>query len=153
MHEYTTIIDFINLNIVHTGTRVSLSLKGVTLYNNSQVYIDDIGDDNNKEAVLCHTDTRDEGALGVWFYPDSSTIPLVNDDYYAYNNTTNVSCFLMRRLRNMIRLFRRGQPSSGGNLCCEITDREGLNHTMCINIGIIYNIILIIKLLVNNNYP
>ena len=64
MHEYTTIIDFINLNIVHTGTRVSLSLKGVTLYNNSQVYIDDIGDDNNEEAVLCHTDTRDEGALG-----------------------------------------------------------------------------------------
>ena len=134
---------------MHTGSRLSLSLRGVTIHNNSHINIDDIGGNNDQEALLCHTDNvncctrehtdsqRDEEALGEWYYGNGSMVSFVDGtiDNDSRNDSFINSNFFASSGQSVIRLFYRGSSINGGKFCCRIPDKAGLNHVQCVHIG------------------
>ena len=109
--------------------------------NNSYVDIHDIeeGDDG---ALLCVTDlmqcchrfyTANDRALGQWFYPNGTDVP-IND--YGYD-------FYRNRGHSILRLNRRNNASSPTGLyCCELPDSTFTTHRVCANIGGFLHIVL-----------
>ena len=125
---------------------MTLSLRGVTIFNNSYVEVKDIGRDTDQEALLCHTDntnccgaeqTMGGRVKGEWYYPNGSRVLSINDIYDNYSQfESNLSSnFLTHRSRSVVRLYRDGNPSEGGQFCCEIPDHQEVNQTLCVTIG------------------
>ena len=110
-----------------------ISHRGKTYPNNSNILITDIGE-GDSGAVLCKTNlynccksnqTNNSGALGGWFYPNSSPVPTgQSNDLYR------------NRDRSVVRLNRRGNIlSPTGKFCCEIPDASNISIKMCVNLG------------------
>ena len=123
---------------IHTGSHLSLSLRGVTIYNNSYINIGNIGD-NDDDALQCHTDgpnccdsehTKNGSVLGEWYYPNGSRVLSLNESYYVSNYG-----YFVRRSQSVVRLFAGSGPTESGRYCCEIPDQYGLNQTLCVNLG------------------
>ena len=134
MHE---LID--NTILLCTGSRATLSFRGVTVYNNSLIDINAIGGNTDQETLLCHTDNTnccgtqqsiDGRVLGEWYYPDG--IPVDN----IRANQTDNHYFSASRSQSVIRLFHMVlvHPLKGC-FCCELPDRHGSNQILCVNIG------------------
>ena len=112
-----------------------LSLGGVRITNNSNVGIYDIGEGDNG-ALLCVTDlmqcchrdyTATGTALGAWFYPNGTHVPIIIGDDYLYRN----------RGPSVVRLNRRNDAEyyATGLYCCEVPDSTFTTHRVCANIG------------------
>ena len=124
----------------HSGSHVILSLRGITLYNNSHVNVNDIGGDTDREALLCHTENIDcctgVRALGEWLYPNGSAVNSVAEiDSNHELNRSNINQFLASWSQSSLRLFHVGVPTERGCFCCVIPDGLGLDQTMCVNLG------------------
>ena len=126
----------------YTGSHVSLSLRGVTIYNNSYINIGDIGARTDDEALQCHTDyinccniehTVNGSQLVEWYYPNGSRVIFINEIYnYSYPDNDG---YFTSRSQSVIRLSSSSSSIEGGRFCCEIPDQYGSNQTLCINIG------------------
>ena len=142
------------------GSHVSLSLRGVTIYNNSKINLDDIGGSRDDEALQCHTDlvsccdnelTENASALAEWYYPNGSKVSSVDrgiDDSNNVNDTHFSSgVFFTSRSQSVIRLLAsRGTGSTEiGQYCCKIQDQYGSSQTLCANLGkYIFKLIIIL---------
>ena len=114
-----------------TLTGVYISLNGVVV---SEVAIADIGEGDDG-ALLCFTDliqccrnddTSSGMALGEWFFPNGSAVPVGGADGDFYKN----------RRPSVVRLNRRSNATSPiGQFCCEVPDAISTNQTVCPNIG------------------
>ena len=126
---------------MYTGSRVSLSLRGVTIYNNSYINNGDIGG-AAEESLQCHTDsinccdnehTENGSELGEWYSPSGSrvlSLDEINDnDNDSYLNSYGI---FVNRSQSMIRLFG---STENGHYCCEIPDQHGFNQILCVNLG------------------
>ena len=124
-----------------TGSRVSLSLRGVTIYNDSYINNGDIGGTAD-EGLQCHTNsinccdseyTENGSALGDWYYPSGSRV-LSLDEIGDSDNRSYVSRVgvFVNRSQSVIRLF--GSTESG-HYCCKIPDQFGFNQILCVNLG------------------
>ena len=128
------------------GSRVSLSLRGVTIYNNTYLSLSDIGGFVGDEALQCHTDNinccdnglnENTSVLAEWYRPNGSKVASV-DGIENSNNESNSSTsdgFLTRKSQSLIALFSGRVSSEVGHYCCKIQDQNGLNQTMCVNLG------------------
>ena len=125
---------------------MTLSLRGVTIHNNSRVEVKDIGRDTDQEALLCHTDntnccgteqTMGGRVKGEWYYPNGRRILSINEipDNYSQYESNLSSNFLTNRFQSVIRLYHGGNPSEEGRFCCEIPDHKEMNQTLCVTIG------------------
>ena len=106
-----------------------------SIRNNSNIWIGEIGEGDNG-ALFCVTDLiwccRDAdtpskgGALGEWFYPNGSAVPISGSGYDFYRS----------RGTGIVRLHRRNNTISiTGQFCCVVPDATFTNSTTCINIG------------------
>lgn len=133
------------------GSRVGLSLRGVTIYNNSYLNLGDIGGFIDDEALQCHTDNvnccdnrlaENGSVLAEWYYPNGSKVSSVhrtdnsnNDSYLSSNG------FFTSRSQSMIGLFAGRDSTESGRYCCEIPDQYGSNQIVCVNLSKNTNIV------------
>ena len=128
------------------GSRVSLSLRGVTIYSNSYLSLGDIlGGFIDDEALQCHTDNinccdsglaENASVSAEWHYPNGSKVSSVDDN--SSNNESNFNSsdgFFTRKSQSLIGLFAGRGSTEMGRYCCKIQDQNGLNQTMCVNLG------------------
>ena len=126
---------------MYTGSRVSLSLRGVTIYNNSYINNGDIGG-TAEEGLQCHTDsinccdsehTENGSVLGEWYSPSGSRV-LSLDEISDNDNDSYVNSYgiFVNRSQSMIRLFG---STENGRYCCEIPDQHGFNQILCVKLG------------------
>ena len=127
--------------IATTGLR--LILGGTTYANNSDIPITDIGTDlyqSPSEALVCYTDYRPccrhfppgsptSISQGDWYYPNRTLVPFFFDGEEFYDTKGSND--------GTLNLFRRdtGVMSPIGSFCCEIPVADGVNQTLCANIG------------------
>ena len=126
------------------GSRVTLSLRGITVYNNSYINVNDIGGNTDREALLCHTEntnccgTQGGRALGEWHYPNGSAVNSIvdNDSSRGINGSYN-NYFLASMSQTTLRLFHGGAPTERGCFCCIVykSDDQGSDQTLCVNLG------------------
>ena len=118
---------------------LSLGPTNITT-NNTEVLITDIGEDDSRSPLTCHTDlttccrrndTGGLGELGAWYYPDGSAVLNVTDSQAAGEDF-----FFVRDAPRLIRLSRRSSSSltPTGSYCCVIPTTGG-EMTICANIG------------------
>ena len=107
---------------------VWFSLRGTTYQNNSIVFLEDIGEDD--DALLCvtnRTETNSSIAFGDWFFPNGTTVPseVANNQYQQdiYSD----------RGQMVVRMHRR-RGGEEGIYHCEIPD--AMNVTQTIYIGV-----------------
>ena len=132
-------------NFLYTGSHVNLSLRGVTIYNNSYVNIGEIGGTLDDEALQCHTDnidccdsehTENGSVLGRWYYPNGNrvlSLDEISDD--GNDSYVNNDGFFVSRSQSVVRLFSGRGSSESGRYCCEIPDQYEFNQILCINLG------------------
>ena len=135
--------------IATTGIRLYLAAgTPSTIYaNNSDIPITSIGTDHNRrpsEALVCNTDYRpccrhfpvdaDGNRLpsinqGEWYYPNGTPVPSfgVGDVFYDTRGENDGTLNLFRR--------NTGVTSPIGSFCCEIPVTDGVDQTLCANIG------------------
>ena len=128
------------------GSHVSLSLRGVIIYNNSYLNFGDIGGIIDDEALQCHTDnvnccnneliTENGSVLAEWYYPNGSKVLSVDHT----DNSTNDSYvsgdgIFTSRSQSVIRLLAGRGSTESGLYCCEILDQYGSSQTVCVNLG------------------
>ena len=126
-----------------TGSHVTLTLRGITIYNNSYINVNDIGGNTAGEALLCHIENTDccgtQGGrpLSEWYYPNGSALNSIadNDSNHEINGSNNY--FSATRSQSILRLFRDGAPTERGCFCCVIpeSDDQGSDQTLCVNLG------------------
>ena len=128
------------------GSRVSLSLRGITIYNNTYLSLSDIGGFVGDEALQCHTDNinccdsghnENESVLAEWYYTNGSKVASI-DGFDNSNNESNFSTsdgFFARKSQSLIALFSGRDSTEMGRYCCKIQDQNGLNQMMCVNLG------------------
>ena len=130
------------------GSHVSLSLRGVTIYNNTYLSLGDIGGFIGDEALQCHTDNinccdstsrlnENTSVLAEWYYPNGSKVASV-DGIDNSNNESDFNTsdgFFTRKSQSLIALFSVRGSTEVGRYCCKIQDQNGLNQTMCVNLG------------------
>ena len=128
------------------GSHVSLSLRGVTIYNNTYISLGDIGGFIGDEALQCHTDNinccdsglaENASVLAEWYYPNGSKVVSI-DGIDNSNNESNLNTsdgFFTRKSQSFIALFSGRGSTEVGHYCCKIQDQNGLNQTMCVNLG------------------
>ena len=110
---------------------VSLSLRGVSIANNSYVDIDYIGE--HHDALLCHTNKTDccvykYARAGEWYFPNGTKVNIL-----GYNPPENY--FYRNRGQSVVRLNGRGSPSQRGRFRCEVPDANNNKQNVFINIG------------------
>ena len=127
-----------------TGPRLILS--GTNHANNSDILITSIGTDFNSpsEALVCNTDYRPccrhfpvdvngnrlpSISQGEWYYPNGDQVRLFRDGDVFYRTRGEND--------GTLNLFRRGTDITSpiGSFCCEIPVANGVNQTLCANIG------------------
>ena len=112
-----------------------LSLGGVHITNNSKVSIHGIGE-GDSGALLCVTDLRQcchktytatGRALGWWYYPNGTHVPIFGDDYF--------STLYRNRGPRIVRLNRRNDAEyyATGLYCCEVPNSTFITHRVCAN--------------------
>ena len=125
------------------GSHVSLSLRGVTIYNNTYLSLGDIGGVVGDEALQCHTDNinccdnglaENTSILAEWYYPNGSKVSSV-DGINNSNNESTTDGFFTRKSQSLIGLFSGRGSTEMGRYCCKIQDQNGLNQMMCVNLG------------------
>ena len=120
--------------------RVFLSLRGVTILNNSYVDIADIGGKNsNKEGLLCHSDRFEHGRIlqlqsADWYFPNGSQVWNYKDFQVAYRSTP-YNTFQKNTGYGLIRLITHGSPSERGRFYCVIPDARNNTQTLYVNMG------------------
>ena len=100
--------------------------------NKSVVSLDDIGE--GADALLCLTNSlscceeRGDGMTGgMWYFPDSSPVPL--------GNQTSGHDMYITRGPGVVRLHRRGSSTMPvGILHCEIPDAREMNQSIYIGV-------------------
>jgi hypothetical protein len=128
------------------GSRVSLSLRWVTIYNNSYLSLGDIGGFIGDEALQCHTDNvnccgsglaDNESVLAEWYYPNGSKVSSVDDIDNGNNESyfSDSDGFFSRRTQSLIGLFSGRSSTESGRYCCKIQDQCGIYQIMCVNLG------------------
>ena len=106
-----------------------------SICNNSNILIGEIGEGDDG-ALVCITDLirccrnddtpGEGGALGEWFYPNGSAVPISDSGYDFYRS----------RGTGIVRLHRRNNIISiTGQFCCVVPDTTFTNSNTCINIG------------------
>ena len=113
---------------------VYLSLRGRSYGDNSYILITDIGEGDDG-ALLCFTDliqccqssdTSIGTALGEWFFPNGSAVPVggARGDFYRDRDAS------------VVRLNRRNNATSPmGQFCCDVPDATSTSMRVCANIG------------------
>lgn len=74
--------------------------------------------------------------LAEWHYPNGSKVSSVDDN--SSNNESNFNSsdgFFTRKSQSLIGLFAGRGSTEIGCYCCKIQDQNGLNQTMCVNLG------------------
>ena len=124
------------LKIKFHNPGVFLTLGGEPIPAGGNILIGEIGEGDGG-ALLCVTDltqccrvidTPSAGvpALGNWFYPNGTAVPVDGDGYDFYRN----------RDTGIVRLNRRNNAMSPtGLFCCVVPDATFTNTNTCINIG------------------
>ena len=124
-------------------TGVRLILYGTNYANNSDILITNIGTVHTQspsEALVCNTDYRPccrhfpnirlpSIRQGDWYYPSGTQVlPLfVGDVFYNTKGGNDGTLNLFRRDTDI--------TSPIGSFCCEIPVADGVNQTLCANIG------------------
>ena len=110
-------------------------LRSDSIGNNSNIWIGEIGEGDDG-ALVCVTDLirccRDDdtpsevGALGDWFYPNGSAVPVHGSGYDFYRN----------RGTGIVRLYRRNNTISiTGQFCCVVPDALDVMQRVCATIS------------------
>ena len=117
------------------GEGVRFSLNGTTYQNNSNVTLEDIGE--NDDALFCLTDataccqpphTGEMGGVrGDWFFPNRTRVP--SDTV----NTTLQWDIYRTRGQMVVRLNRR-KGGATGIYSCQIPDAMNVNQTIYIGV-------------------
>ena len=115
--------------------RVTLSLNGTTIANNSYVDVRDIGDTDDN-ALHCQTDKMNccespPNRAGEWYYPNVTTVKNHDDSMAASPN----NYFYRNRGQSVVRLKRVENPSQRGLFWCEVPTLNNENETIFVNIG------------------
>ena len=109
---------------------VQLMFRGVSLSNNTQLFIGDIGEFTTGSAILCTTNRSpccSTNSIGEWYYPNGSMVP---------DNRAGHDFYRSRSSNQTIGLNRRNNARSpGGSFCCEIPDSNDMIHRHCVSVG------------------
>ena len=109
---------------------VWFSLRKVTYQNNSNVTLEDIGEDG--DALLCRTNlttccrppyTSEGSALGNWFFPNGTRVPS-SGNQWDFHRTRGDMVVLLHRIRGGVE----------GIYSCEIPDSRSANQTIYIGV-------------------
>ena len=103
---------------------VWFSLNGTTYQNNSNVTLENIGEDN--DALLCLTEYSTcckQPARGNWFFPNGTRVPSSGKHWDFHRTRGNMTVLLHRR--------RGGED---GVYCCEIPDAMDVTQTIYIGV-------------------
>ena len=115
---------------------VWFSLRNTTYQNNSNVILEDIGEQD--DALLCKTNltaccrssnTSDSHALGNWFFPNGTRVRSK-----VANETSREEWDIYRTRGQMVVLLHRRRGGEEGIYRCEIPD--AVNVTQTIYIGV-----------------
>ena len=126
----------LNLHYIFAAEGVHLSLRGVSIANNSYVDVDNIGVNDN--ALLCHTnkstccETPTAYRAGHWYFPNEMPVKILGS-----NPPENV--FYRNRGPSIVRLNRRGNPSERGRFQCEVPDANTIIQRIFVDIGMLFN--------------
>ena len=114
---------------------VGLYHSGMQISNNSILLASRVG--INEAAVICKTERRPccknmSARYGEWYYPNNSIVPIVGDRWQFYRGRTD---------DGTITLHRASENDVTGKFCCQAPDQhcDGLNHTLCIELGNVNN--------------
>ena len=123
---------------------VSLHHNEMRLMNNSVLLASSVR--VNEAAIVCRTARRPccktTKKYGEWYYPDNTSV--------VPNMDTGWSFYRDRRDNGTVNLHRVHENNITGKFCCQVPDKNcnGLNHTLCIELGNFYNRLIIIILMV-----
>ena len=128
---------------------VYLSLGGTVIANNSFVDIDSIGS-NDTSALLCHTNETHccSSTDTNWYYENGTAVRNIGD---IPDNDSSDVVFVSSRGQSVINLLLSQHADKNtterGHFYCLISDADGLNHTLHVNICKLmkchlYNVIL-----------
>ena len=109
---------------------VWFSLRNTTYQNNSNVILEDIGEDD--DALLCITNQTEMNstiALGNWFFPNETRVPSE-----VANETSGEEWDIYRDRGQMVVRLNRRRGEVEGIYRCEIPD--AMNVTQTIYIGV-----------------
>ena len=120
-----------------TGVRLFLGEENVTIANFSMIatglFHDDdrdrpdgiatnspIGSDGQNDGLWCQS-SLNQNMIGIWYYPDGTTVPLGSGSPLFANNTATGQIGLLRN---------GGIGSIQGLYSCVIPNEEGINQTL-----------------------
>ena len=107
---------------------ITLSLKGVTIPNDSYVDIDDIGEGNN--ALLCQCcGSSGDSTVGEWYFPSGDRVQTLRNASIKSN-----SYFYRNRGIQKVRLNRVSLPPERGRFRCEVLTSSS-QHEVYVIIG------------------
>ena len=124
---------------------VYLTLRGTVLANNSFVDINSIGS-NNSSALLCHTNETDccrstdtmlpnPSIVANWYYDNGTAVRNIGD---IPDNDSSDVVFVSSRGQSVINLLLSQHADKNtterGHFYCLISDADGTNHTLHVNI-------------------
>ena len=94
------------------------------------------GNDDDPEALLCHTNNTDccraaQGLHGDWYFPGGIRVGSLTE-----NNAANrfINIFTRSRDLSVVRLNRYGSPPQRGRFYCEVINANNVNQTIYVNI-------------------
>ena len=113
-----------------------LTLTGVFVANNSNIYIRSIGQssDNPNGALQCITDRipccfSQSPRHGEWYLPNGELVQGATSTTAFYRNRRDNGEVSLNRPSNVM--------SPSGRFCCEVADATDTNQTLCVNIGML----------------
>lgn len=117
---------------------VYLSLRGYYLFNNSVIFINEIGESpaynrTIKNGLQCVTDwelccRRPYNVSGQWFFPNGDMVPVRGYNVGFYRNRGYDGTVNLNRHKTTI-------TSPTGLFCCTVPNAQGKNQMLCANIG------------------
>ena len=123
---------------------VGLYHFGMQLSNNSFLLASMVG--VNEAAVVCITERRPcckkrPAQYGEWYYPNNSMVPPMGRRWLFYRSRAD---------NGTITLHRVNDNEVTGKFCCHVPDQhcDGLNHTLCVELGNVHDSQMIIILII-----
>ena len=91
----------------------------------------DKNNDGTNDALWCQS-ANNGSNIGLWYYPNGTTVPLFNE---AFNTMNTPSPVFSKRFIGQIGLARKASISSyKGLYTCIIPDENGVNQTVVVGI-------------------
>lgn len=134
---------------------VFLSLRGVTIPNNSYVDVADIGGKNSdKEGLLCRTDRFEHSRIlqlsfADWHFPNRSRVWNYKDFYVTYGSVPR-NTFQKNTAYGLIHLITSGSPPERGRFYCVIPDSKGTIQMLYVNVGMYVHDLLLYSRIIHN---